>query len=122
MPKAFSEEIETPHHDRHLCVVTVITMLITLKAQQLRRLVSNDFQAAFERCDVILAPAAPRLQRQPSAATAPTLRINVFERYFYHLIELGRFAWHLRASGLQPRGLAHRHAIVWQLFCRSQIA
>jgi aspartyl-tRNA(Asn)/glutamyl-tRNA(Gln) amidotransferase subunit A len=30
-----------------------------VKAQQLRRLVSNDFQAAFEQCDVILAPAAP---------------------------------------------------------------
>ncbi|AUZ04591.1 MULTISPECIES: Asp-tRNA(Asn)/Glu-tRNA(Gln) amidotransferase subunit GatA [Vitreoscilla] len=30
-----------------------------VKAQQLRRLVSNDFQAAFEQCDVILAPASP---------------------------------------------------------------
>ncbi|WP_037585871.1 Asp-tRNA(Asn)/Glu-tRNA(Gln) amidotransferase subunit GatA [Stenoxybacter acetivorans] len=30
-----------------------------LKAQKLRRLVANDFQAAFKACDVILAPVAP---------------------------------------------------------------
>ena len=30
-----------------------------LKAQKLRRLVANDFQAAFAQCDLILAPAAP---------------------------------------------------------------
>ncbi len=30
-----------------------------LKAQKLRRLVANDFQAAFAQCDVILAPNAP---------------------------------------------------------------
>lgn len=30
-----------------------------LKAQKLRRLVANDFQAAFEQCDVILGPVAP---------------------------------------------------------------
>ncbi|WII92628.1 Asp-tRNA(Asn)/Glu-tRNA(Gln) amidotransferase subunit GatA [Kingella negevensis] len=30
-----------------------------LKAQKLRRLVANDFQAAFAKCDVILAPNAP---------------------------------------------------------------
>lgn len=30
-----------------------------LKAQKLRRLVSNDFQTAFNSCDVILAPNAP---------------------------------------------------------------
>ena len=30
-----------------------------LKAQKLRRLVANDFQAAFKQCDIILAPAAP---------------------------------------------------------------
>lgn len=30
-----------------------------LKAQKLRRLVAQDFQTAFEQCDLILAPAAP---------------------------------------------------------------
>lgn len=30
-----------------------------LKAQKLRRLVANDFQAAFNQCDVILGPVAP---------------------------------------------------------------
>ena len=30
-----------------------------LKAQKLRRLVANDFQAAFQQCDVILGPVAP---------------------------------------------------------------
>ncbi len=30
-----------------------------LKAQKLRRLVANDFQAAFAQCDVILGPVAP---------------------------------------------------------------
>ena len=30
-----------------------------LKAQKLRRLVANDFQAAFKQCDIILAPNAP---------------------------------------------------------------
>ncbi len=30
-----------------------------LKAQKLRRLVANDFQAAFSQCDLILAPTAP---------------------------------------------------------------
>lgn len=30
-----------------------------LKAQKLRRLVANDFQAAFAQCDIILAPNAP---------------------------------------------------------------
>ncbi|WP_416192531.1 Asp-tRNA(Asn)/Glu-tRNA(Gln) amidotransferase subunit GatA [Neisseria sp. CCUG12390] len=30
-----------------------------LKAQKLRRLVANDFQTAFARCDLILAPTAP---------------------------------------------------------------
>ncbi|PIT52410.1 aspartyl/glutamyl-tRNA amidotransferase subunit A [Snodgrassella alvi] len=30
-----------------------------LKAQKLRRMVANDFQAALNRCDIILAPVAP---------------------------------------------------------------
>jgi aspartyl-tRNA(Asn)/glutamyl-tRNA(Gln) amidotransferase subunit A len=30
-----------------------------LKAQQIRRLIAQDFQAAFERCDVIAGPVAP---------------------------------------------------------------
>ena len=30
-----------------------------LQAQRLRRLIANDFTAAFERCDVIMGPAAP---------------------------------------------------------------
>jgi len=36
-----------------------------LKAQKVRQLISNDFKAAFEQCDVILTPTAP------SAAFAP---------------------------------------------------
>ncbi|AXE35519.1 Asp-tRNA(Asn)/Glu-tRNA(Gln) amidotransferase subunit GatA [Chromobacterium phragmitis] len=30
-----------------------------LKAQKIRRLIANDFQAAFQQCDVILGPVAP---------------------------------------------------------------
>jgi aspartyl-tRNA(Asn)/glutamyl-tRNA(Gln) amidotransferase subunit A len=30
-----------------------------LKAQKIRRLIANDFQAAFEQCDLILGPVAP---------------------------------------------------------------
>jgi len=30
-----------------------------LKAQKIRRLIANDFTAAFEQCDVILGPVAP---------------------------------------------------------------
>jgi aspartyl-tRNA(Asn)/glutamyl-tRNA(Gln) amidotransferase subunit A len=30
-----------------------------IKAQQLRRLISNDFKAAFEKCDVLLTPTTP---------------------------------------------------------------
>jgi aspartyl-tRNA(Asn)/glutamyl-tRNA(Gln) amidotransferase subunit A len=30
-----------------------------LKAQQVRKLIANDFKAAFEHCDVILTPTAP---------------------------------------------------------------
>ena len=30
-----------------------------LKAQKIRRLISNDFKAAYEKCDVIMGPSAP---------------------------------------------------------------
>lgn len=30
-----------------------------IKAQKVRRLIANDFEAAFEKCDVLLAPTAP---------------------------------------------------------------
>lgn len=45
-----------------------------LQAQRVRRLVANDFQAAFTQCDVIMGPvaprSAPRLDRQDADPTA----------------------------------------------------
>ncbi len=38
-----------------------------LKAQKIRRLIANDFKAAFEQCDVILGPVAP---------TAPSISVR----------------------------------------------
>jgi aspartyl-tRNA(Asn)/glutamyl-tRNA(Gln) amidotransferase subunit A len=32
-----------------------------LKAQKIRRLISNDFKAAYEKCDVIMGPSAPSI-------------------------------------------------------------
>lgn len=44
-----------------------------LQAQRVRRLIANDFQAAFEQCDVIMGPvaprSAPRLDRQDTDPT-----------------------------------------------------
>lgn len=42
-----------------------------LKAQKLRRLVADDFQTAFARCDLILAPTAPSAAPKIGADTSP---------------------------------------------------
>lgn len=42
-----------------------------LKAQKLRRLVANDFQTAFEQCDIILAPTAPTAAPKIGANATP---------------------------------------------------
>ncbi len=42
-----------------------------LKAQKLRRLVSEDFQAAFAQCDVILGPVAPTAAPKIGTASDP---------------------------------------------------
>jgi aspartyl-tRNA(Asn)/glutamyl-tRNA(Gln) amidotransferase subunit A len=44
-----------------------------LQAQKLRRMIADDFQACFRRCDVIAGPVAPRRSSSPSAwRTAPS--------------------------------------------------
>lgn len=42
-----------------------------LKAQKLRRLVANDFQTAFQQCDLILAPTAPTAAPKIGANATP---------------------------------------------------
>lgn len=42
-----------------------------LKAQKLRRLVADDFQTAFARCDLILAPTAPTAAPKIGADSSP---------------------------------------------------
>ncbi len=42
-----------------------------LQAQKLRRMIADDFQAAFERCDVIAGPVAPSVARPIGSQTDP---------------------------------------------------
>lgn len=51
-----------------------------LKAQKLRRLVANDFQIAFQQCDLILAPTAP--------TTAPKLGSNIHDPVQMYLSDI----------------------------------
>lgn len=58
-----------------------------LKAQKLRRLVANDFQTAFQECDVILAPTAP--------TTAPKLGSDINDPVQMYLSDIYTIAVNL---------------------------
>jgi aspartyl-tRNA(Asn)/glutamyl-tRNA(Gln) amidotransferase subunit A len=50
---------QAPHHDRHLRAVHGYYDAYYLQAQKIRRMIADDFQAAFKDCDVIAGPVAP---------------------------------------------------------------
>ncbi|KPN74487.1 Asp-tRNA(Asn)/Glu-tRNA(Gln) amidotransferase subunit GatA [Neisseria sp. 74A18] len=58
-----------------------------LKAQKLRRLVTNDFQTALQQCDIILAPTAP--------TAAPKLNSNVNDPVQMYLSDIYTIAVNL---------------------------
>lgn len=58
-----------------------------LKAQKLRRLVTNDFQTALQQCDIILAPTAP--------TAAPKLNSNINDPVQMYLSDIYTIAVNL---------------------------
>lgn len=58
-----------------------------LKAQKLRRLVANDFQAAFQQCDIILGPVAP--------TPAPAIGSNIHDPVQMYLSDIYTIAVNL---------------------------
>ena len=52
-----------------------------LQAQKLRRLIANDFVAAFEKCDVIVGPAAPSVAFGFGAKTADPVQMYLDDLY-----------------------------------------
>ncbi len=58
--EGFGAEVQAPHPDRYLCAVSHgYYDAYYLKAQQIRRLIAQDFQSAFTQCDLIAGPVAP---------------------------------------------------------------
>jgi aspartyl-tRNA(Asn)/glutamyl-tRNA(Gln) amidotransferase subunit A len=52
-----------------------------LQAQRLRRLIANDFTAAFERCDLIMGPAAPSVAFDLGSHTKDPVQMYLDDLY-----------------------------------------
>ena len=92
-----------------------------LKAQQVRRLIADDFRRAYEQCDVILGPTAPtyglrarRQDRRPGA--------DVPQRHFHHRRQPHRRTGAVDTLRLRRSRTAGRDAAAGQLFPRSAAA
>ena len=50
---------QTPHHARHLRAERGLLRCVYLKAQQVRTLIRQDYERAFEQVDVVAMPTSP---------------------------------------------------------------
>lgn len=80
-----------------------------LKAQQLRRLISQDYQAAFEQVDVIMGPVYPEVAFDPSTKSADPVRMYLEDIYTLSVNLAG-------LPGMSiPAGFAHNKPVGLQL-------
>lgn len=91
-----------------------------LKAQKLRRLVANDFQAAFEQCDVILAPNAPTAAPKLGELNSDPVQAYLSDIYTIAVNLAGLPALSLPA-GFSTTGLPIGVQLIGNYFRESQI-
>ncbi|ULJ61850.1 Asp-tRNA(Asn)/Glu-tRNA(Gln) amidotransferase subunit GatA [Wielerella bovis] len=91
-----------------------------LKAQKLRRLVANDFQAAFEKCDVILAPNAPTAAPKLGELNSDPVQAYLSDIYTIAVNLAGLPALSLPA-GFSASGLPIGVQLIGNYFRESQI-
>lgn len=91
-----------------------------LKAQKLRRLVANDFQAAFEKCDVILAPNAPTAAPKLGELNSDPVQAYLSDIYTIAVNLAGLPALSLPA-GFSANGLPIGVQLIGNYFRESQI-
>ncbi|MCG7657446.1 Asp-tRNA(Asn)/Glu-tRNA(Gln) amidotransferase subunit GatA [Wielerella bovis] len=91
-----------------------------LKAQKLRRLVANDFQAAFEKCDVILAPNAPTAAPKLGELNSDPIQAYLSDIYTIAVNLAGLPALSLPA-GFSANGLPIGVQLIGNYFRESQI-
>ncbi|QMT30582.1 Asp-tRNA(Asn)/Glu-tRNA(Gln) amidotransferase subunit GatA [Alysiella filiformis] len=91
-----------------------------LKAQKLRRLVANDFQAAFEKCDVILAPNAPTAAPKLGELNSDPVQAYLSDIYTIAVNLAGLPALSLPA-GFSATGLPIGVQLIGNYFRESQI-
>ena len=89
---------QAAHPDRHLrAVPRLLRRLLTLQAQRIRRLIADDFVAAFKVCDVILRPTSPSTAFKLGKGRRP--RADVPLRHLHHRRQSGRPARHVDSCG-----------------------
>ncbi|VEJ21134.1 Asp-tRNA(Asn)/Glu-tRNA(Gln) amidotransferase subunit GatA [Neisseria animaloris] len=91
-----------------------------LKAQKLRRLVTNDFQTALQQCDIILAPTAP--------TAAPKLNSNINDPVQMYLSDIYTIAVNLAGlpamtlpAGLSSDGLPIGVQLIGNYFAEAKL-
>lgn len=91
-----------------------------LKAQKLRRLVANDFQAAFAQCDVILAPNAPTAAPKLGELNSDPVQAYLSDIYTISVNLAGLPALSLPA-GFSTNGLPIGVQLIGNYFSESKI-
>lgn len=91
-----------------------------VKAQKLRRMIANDFQAAFQKCDAILSPVAPTAApKLDSIATDP---VQMYLSDIYTLsLNLAGLPGLSTPAGFTQNGLPVGVQLVGNHFCESKL-
>jgi hypothetical protein len=90
-----------------------------LQAQKLRRMIADDFQAAFQVCDVIAGPVSPTVARPSAHSTDPVAGLP--GRHLHPARIAGWPAWPEPALRFRRTRLARGPAADRQLLARAQI-